>query len=92
MIAAADVCAKRGLHLGAMYIARRKCGRVSAMCWDDHGSEESTAELVASYIARGDTVERVERYENDPLPEWICRSGCRDCMAPNGGPAAGAQS
>lgn len=73
----------RGRHLGAMYIARRKCGKVSAMCWDDPGSEKDTAKSVSGYIKRGDSVERVERYENDPMPEWICRSGCTDCVTPN---------
>lgn len=73
----------RGRHLGALYIARRKCGKVSAMCWDDPGSEKSTAKHVSEYIKRGDQVERVERYENDPQPEWICRSGCTDCTVPN---------
>ena len=73
----------RGKRLGWLYIARRKCGKVSAMCWDDPGSEKSTAQHVASYIKRGESVERVERYENDPQPEWICRSGCTDCVTPN---------
>lgn len=74
---------QRGRYLGGLYIARRKCGKVSAMCWDDPGSEKNTAKHVAGYIKRGDKVERVERYENDPQPEWICRSGCTDCTAPN---------
>lgn len=78
-----DVTIGRGRYRGAAYIARRKCGKVSAMCWDDAGSEKDTAKHVASYIMRGDSVERVERYENDPMPEWICRNGCMDCVTPN---------
>lgn len=74
----------RGAYLGGLYIARRNCGKVSAMCWDDPGSERDTAKSVAMYIRRGDMVERVERYENDPQPEWICRSGCTDCTEYNG--------
>lgn len=62
--------------LGFMYLAKRPCGRVSASCWDDPGHEKSTAKEVARYIARGDTVERTERHEGDPQPEWICEE-CR---------------
>ena len=83
---------QRGRYLGGLYIARRKCGKVSAMCWDDPGCEKDTAKHVAGYIKRGDQVERVERYENDPQPEWICRSGCTDCTAPNAIELTGAAS
>lgn len=65
--------------LGFMYLARRACGKVSASCWDDAVSKKDTAECVAGYIKRGDSVERIERFEGDPQPEWICRSGCNDC-------------
>lgn len=84
-LSAVDRRVGRGAYLGSLYLARRKCGKVSAMCWDDQGSEKDTAKHVASYIKRGDSVERVDRYENDPQPEWICRSGCTDCTAPNAG-------
>jgi hypothetical protein len=67
--------------LGFMYLARRACGKVSAACWDDAGDKKGTAKCVAGYIKRGDTVERVERYEGDGMPEWICRPGCNDCGA-----------
>jgi hypothetical protein len=69
----------RGRYLGVMYLARRPCGKVSATCWDDVGHEKETAKSVAGYIKRGDIVERVERYEHDPMPEWICKPGCEDC-------------
>ncbi|WP_393946502.1 hypothetical protein [Pseudomonas fluorescens] len=42
-------------------------------------SKKDTAKIVAGYIKRGDTVERIERFEGDPQPEWICRTGCNDC-------------
>lgn len=71
--------ADRGPRLGFMYLARRPCGKVSATCWDDPGYEKATAELVAGYIARGDTVERIERFKNDPQPERICEPGCQRC-------------
>ncbi|WP_040263713.1 hypothetical protein [Pseudomonas massiliensis] len=66
--------------LGHLYIARRACGKVSAMCWDDANDKKGTAKCVAGYIKRGDSVEHVERFEGDPMPEWICRPGCNDCM------------
>lgn len=65
--------------MGFMYLARRACGKVSAACWDDAMAKEDTAVCVAEYIKRGDLVERVERFEGDPQPEWICRPGCNDC-------------
>lgn len=73
----------RGKRLGFMYIARRPCGKVSASCWDDPGYEKSTAKEVAGYIKRGDSVERVERFENDPQPDWVCEPGCAKCKPPN---------
>ena len=75
----------RGRHLGALYIARRKCGKVSAMCWDDPGYEKDTAKYVADWIKRGDTVERIEVFNGDTVPEMICRSGdeCA-CKTANG--------
>lgn len=66
--------------LGFMFIARRPCGKVSAACWDDPGMEKDTAQHVAEYKRRGAKVERIERFEGDPQPEWICRTGCRDCF------------
>lgn len=68
---------------GFMYIARRKCGKVSAMSWDDPGSEKEAAKSLAAWVRRGDTVERIEVFEGDPMPEWICRPGCADCKVPN---------
>jgi len=80
-----QLSAERGRYLGSMYVARRQCGKVSAMCWDGPDSKESAAQHVAEYRLRGDRVELVERYENDPKPEWICQSGCTCCEAPLSG-------
>ncbi|WP_165973832.1 hypothetical protein [Paucimonas lemoignei] len=49
------------------------------MSWDDAGSKKEVAESVARWIRRGDTVERLERFEGDPMPEWVCRWNCDDC-------------
>ena len=73
----------RGERLGYMYIARRPCGKVSGRCWDEPGYRKYTAKEVAGYIKRGDYVERVERFENDPQPEWICEPGCSKCKQPD---------
>lgn len=67
--------------MGFMYLAKRPCGKVSAMCWDEPKYAKDTAKTVADYIRRGDAVERIERFEGDPLPEMICRPGCRECMS-----------
>lgn len=68
--------------LGHMYLARRSCGKVSAAAWDDKGHEQETAKSVARWVARGDTVQRVARYEGDPQPDWCCarseKCACRD--------------
>lgn len=64
---------------GFMYLARRQCRKVSAMSWDDAGHEAEIAESVKRWIARGDTVERVERFKGDPLPEMICNVRPCDC-------------
>jgi len=68
---------------GFMYLARRKCGKVSAMAWDDPGYEKGTAKSVSEWLRRGDKVERIEVFKGDQLPEMICSSGCMDCMTPN---------
>jgi hypothetical protein len=72
-------------RLGFIYVAKRPCGKVSAMSWDDDSEREENAESVAKWIERGDAVERIERFDGDPMPEWICRSGCRDCAEQKGG-------
>jgi hypothetical protein len=68
-----------GKRLGFMYMAKRPCGKVSAMVWDDPGCEKETAKLMAGWIRRGDAVERVERFDSDPQPEWICIP-CTRCI------------
>lgn len=67
--------------IGYAYVAKRPCGRISAMCWDDPGHEKDTSKHVASYIKRGDQVERIARYRDDEMPEWICKIGCNNCRA-----------
>ena len=62
-------------RLGFMYLARRPCGKVCAAAWDDPTHAKSTGKSVAEWIGRGDTIERVERKEDDPMPEWVCRKG-----------------
>lgn len=73
--------------IGFMYLAKRPCGKISAASWDDPGHEKDVAKSVASWIRRGDTVERVERFEGDPMPEW-CAGNCERCkptIKSNGG-------
>jgi hypothetical protein len=72
-------------RLGYLYMAKRPCGKVGGMCWDDQGAEKETAKWVASFIRRGYSVDRVERFKGDAAPEIICRPKCRDCIQPNSG-------
>jgi hypothetical protein len=72
-------------RLGFMYVAKKACGRVAASCWDDADSKKDTAKTVADYIKRGLTVERIERFHGDQMPEWICDEcrgkPCKDSAA-----------
>lgn len=67
--------------LGFMYLARRPCGKVSAMSWDDPGYKRGINKSIKEWVERGDSVVRVERFEGDPIPEMMCRPGCGDCRA-----------
>lgn len=63
--------------IGHVYMALRPCGRYSAMAWDEDSAKKDIGKSVARWIARGDTVERIARYEGDPIPELI--AGCAIC-------------
>ena len=65
--------------IGHCYIARRPCGMASAMAWDDDDPKEKKAieRSISDWIKRGDTVERVARYDGDPIPENIMDCPCR---------------
>ena len=68
-----------GVLIGYMYQARRPCGRVSAAAWDEPRHADTTAASVQRWRERGDTVERVARHLDEPLPEWTCCAGaCRE--------------
>lgn len=68
-----------GPLIGYMYQARRPCGRVSAAAWDEPRHADTTADSVRRWRERGDTVERVARYRDEPQPELICCTGaCRE--------------
>ena len=62
-----------GKSLGFASIATRKCGRVSGLVWDDVTPEKDVALLVLHWMERGDNVQLTERFEGDPMPEWVCR-------------------
>ncbi len=66
-------------RLGFMYIAKRPCGKVTAAAWDEPDSKKETAKSVARWLEFGFTVERIERHDGDPQPEWICHSSDRNC-------------
>lgn len=74
--------------IGHMYIARRPCGKVVACSWDDDNAKKDTAQHVARWIKRGDSVERIARYKGDPQPEWCCAPNepcvCRRAAAMTG--------
>ena len=68
-----------GKSLGYAYIATRQCGRVSGLAWEDVTSERDAALLVREWTQRGDNVQLIERFEGDPMPEWVCRGEPCEC-------------
>lgn len=72
----------RGDYLGEMVIAWMPCGRVCASGWVD--TDDDAARMMRDYtrpyVAK---VERVQRYSNDPRPEWM-KPGCRKCCTEAG--------
>lgn len=73
-------------RLGFMYLAKRPCGRITAMAWDDPEYAKSTGKSVARWISRGDAVERIEVKKGDAIPDLICRKSevcaCRGDVPP----------
>ena len=68
-------------YLGLMYVARRPCNKVSAAAWDDgFGSAKERRETLGAWAERGDSVERLDRHEGDPEPDWICGLNDPDCV------------
>lgn len=74
----ADEC-RQPKSMGFMYVAKRPCGRLSAASWDDVGSKKDIAAFVSRCIKRGDVVERIERFEGDPMPDFICQGCSKQC-------------
>lgn len=65
--------------LGHLYIAYRSCGRVTALHWDSPALRDQIRIAVAEWLERGDIVRRVEQFEGDPAPEFVCspNESCR---------------
>lgn len=84
-MAGAPAPAAPGKFLGWMYVAKRPCGRMTAMAWDDPGS--TAAAHADLWRSRGDNVERVIRHDGDPEPEWICQGSHCQCNRAEGGAA-----
>lgn len=68
--------------LGYLYVARKKCGKVVGASWAAPGLEEENAALIARWVNHGFSVEKIDCYEGDLQPQWICGSNepcaCRD--------------
>jgi hypothetical protein len=66
--------------LGFLLLAKRKCGKVSAMAWDDkEWEQDAKIASIDEWLRRGDTVEGLERFEGDEMPEWCCGPVCEEC-------------
>jgi hypothetical protein len=66
---------------GFMWVARKPCGKVSALAWDDDDNE-SIRKSLTDWADRGDQVERIERFEGQELPEIMCRDRTEcDCYS-----------
>lgn len=64
-------------YLGIMHIARNPCGRVAAALWEEGFNDIDLAATIKEWREAGLSVERVERYRDDPQIEWICQPGCQ---------------
>lgn len=67
---------------GFMYIAKRPCGKLVAAAWEVEGfsDDKDKQKTLVEWIEAGYIVERVERFEGDPNPEWLCFPGCKNCL------------
>ena len=69
-------------HTGYVWIAKRPCGRVSALAHDTPGNERLTQKMVQRWLDRGDSVSRIPLSEK--LSPSICWPGepcaCRDAV------------
>lgn len=65
--------------MGFMYVAKRPCGKLTAASWGDADCKKDVAAFVSRCIKRGDTVERIERFEGDPMPEFMCKGCGKQC-------------
>jgi hypothetical protein len=65
---------------GFMWVARKPCGKASALAWDDDNA--SIRRSLTDWADRGDQVERIELFEGQELPEMMCsnRAEC-DCYS-----------
>lgn len=71
-----DVTPKR---LGMMCLAKMPCGKIAAAAWEDSWDKKRRRAWIRARTSEGLTVDRVERFEGDPQPEWICAPGCEKC-------------
>lgn len=65
--------------MGFMYLAKRPCGKLTAATWDDAENKKDVAAFVSRCIKRGDAVDRIERFEGDPMPEFMCKECFKGC-------------
>lgn len=61
-------------HLGKMHVVRAPCGHVVASCWVD-GNELDAKLFKRRHQRELRIVETLDRYSEDPMPEW-CHRGC----------------
>ena len=63
---------EKGKFLGYQLMAKRPCGKVAAMSWEDPNTDKSNKKTVMDWLRRGLTVVRLERFESDAQPEMVC--------------------
>lgn len=59
-------------HMGRMHLVRLGCGHLVAACWVT-GNEKDADEFLKEHKSQGRSIETVERYRDDPMPEWCSR-------------------
>lgn len=60
-----------GKFMGHMWVATCKnCNGLVASSWVELRDEKDLAKSVARWIRQGSEVNKIERYEGDPMPDW----------------------
>jgi hypothetical protein len=75
----------RGKHLGRMDNGVTDCGLIVMSRWDQpdwDDNKEDRDRFIRELRSRGFSHKKLDRYEHDPMPQWVGESECGndDCQ------------